>query len=228
MKFFKIFLLSLVGLFFSGQAMSSVSYMSSAGAQTMSFVPYMYMSPGSYGSYDLAYQVSMTVDAINSDTSASANTSAFGGVNVGDNFSGMFAANSASLAGQDGTSVAVSLPDDGIDFKFDFNIGNHNYHFAYDPARDYIADPDFGFAETRLDVNSGVTGLDGFAVSQYSDADSFEFYLDTTTQRWSAYVPNIDVNVEGTLSVSQVPVPAAVWLFVSGVIGLMGYRKKAV
>ncbi len=207
MKFFKVFLLSLTSLFFSGQAMASELF-------TVYF-PVLYF-------YDMNYQVSMTVDTVDGDSSA------FGGVNVGDNFSGMFAANSASLAGQGGTSVAVSAPDDGVDFMFDFSIGNHNYHFAYDPARDYIADPDFGFAETRLDVNSGVTGLDGFAVSQYGDADSFEFYLDTATQRWSAYDPNIDVNVEGTLSVSQVPVPAAVWLFVSGVIGLMGYRKKAV
>ncbi len=165
-------------------------------------------------------------------------SSAFGGIAVGDVFSGAFGADSTSLATQvdafSDTTIVVSDPADGVDFMFNFIVGGHAYSFVHDAGRDYFSDPDYGFAATSITVNSdalastpaNVTDILGFSINQSGDADSFELYLDTFSNSWSAYDPDTGYEVGGTLRVSQVPSPSTFWLLVMGSIGLIAYRKE--
>ncbi len=190
------------------------------------------MGSGYASAYDLLYKVKLR--ASNTDDS-----SAFGGVDVGDVFSGVLGADSSSLAAQaDGysdTTITAATPDDGIDFMFNFVVGDHDYNFSYNAGRDYIDNPDYGFAETTLYVNSdalasfpaNVTEIVGFSIDQPGDADSFELSIDTTSNTWSAYDPLTGYGVNGSVSISQVPLPAAAWLFTAGLAGLrLGLKNK--
>ncbi len=101
--------------------------------------------------YDLNYSVNLTTTYVE-------DSSVFGGISVGDSFGGLLAADSTSLAAQvdffGSTDIATNDPTDGIDFMFDFGINGYHYSYAFDPLRDYIANPDYGFAETTFFVNN--------------------------------------------------------------------------
>ena len=56
-----------------------------------------------------------------------------------------------------------------------------------------------------------------------ADFQSYSLNFDDFDLMWGEWDPNVIISTTGT---SPVPVPAAVWLFGSGLLGLIGFAKK--
>lgn len=177
--------------------------------------------------YNLSYEVSLMTDSVE-------DVSAFGGTTIGDEFSGFFSIKTQEL-GQTVFDFGDTTVIDPIQLAYSFIIGDHNFSYAYDENRDYIADPDFGLGLTSFEVdgishpgNFEVTGILSFIFQQSGDADSYELDIDSSFGTWSAYDDSTGYVISGSSSISAisaVPAPATIWLL--GVAFLAGLARKS-
>lgn len=130
----------------------------------------------------------------------------------------------------------------------DFNTGSINLFVESTGA--YGSPPSSGTVDTSLgtidlnlsDIHMTVTGLlsgdfdlwDSGSSSFAIDSNSYnsvtgEFlygWSDTATLYYSLLPYNVDYSIEVAGTASTVPVPAAVWLFGSGLLGLIGIARR--
>lgn len=86
---------------------------------------------------------------------------------------------------------------------------------------DYFSDEDFSFGGEDYVDHSYVFG---FPVSNASGAGAFSITL--TPQSAASYLA--DVVITGNLEASPVPLPATVWMFLSGLIAVVGLKKRRI
>ncbi|MCK9604894.1 MAG: VPLPA-CTERM sorting domain-containing protein [Methylomonas sp.] len=152
-------------------------------------------------------------------------------------FSGLGISHNLSLQAQDtiqlGTAVSdyfsnllISFENISLDVNDIFDI---NIDFSYSlttQASGENADVDatFAYSNENFDLDnfdiSHASIYDGFA--QAFGVDSFGFVL-SAGQTENLY---FDSTVTGQLEATVVPVPAAIWLFGSGMAGLLGMQRK--
>lgn len=176
----------------------------------------------------LTYDISFT-------TSSVEDGSAFGGTTVGDIFSGNFSVNSQELSDtvNDFGDHTIYDPEN---IAYSFVIGSHDFFYSFDPARDYIADPDFGLGATILEVGGNYLGADfevteiiSFLFEQAGDADSYGLDIDTDLGTWSAYDDSTGYIASGNVSMtlaSAVPEPSVMWLLGIGLAGFVRRNKR--
>jgi hypothetical protein len=91
-----------------------------------------------------------------------------------------------------------------------------------------------GFNPTPDDGEASLVGLaNGDSITMYlfgyrrtGALPSTGTYMVNGVLANTAYLATIELNSDGTLTVSNVPVPGAVWLLGSGLLGLVGLRRK--
>jgi hypothetical protein len=145
---------------------------------------------------------------------------------------GYFAAGSYLITG----SGTVDLMGDGT---FTMNpdglpvsvVTAPNYYSYFNPSGSYTADGDYGPAGT----NAKIGALIGTLSSTPSGWNDW-FLIGYQTQVTLSSASHIYASVNDTyypndtgffeVNVSPVPVPAAVWLFGSGLVGLVGFNRK--
>jgi len=177
---------------------------------------------------------------------------AFGGVAVGESFDGLLAIETEvlqNIAESEGTedefgfsSLIVPLQDENDNFNLSYSINIGNYTYTEQTA---------GFFDSNFDFfNNGLAGVVGLSLDigdlSFNDLeisaftqpdsppgivveDSFPEFVGT----WSATDGETGNVVSGSvgfsgLEPSVVPIPATVWLFGSGLLGLSGLKKKKV
>ncbi len=158
---------------------------------------------------------------------------AFGGVSVGDVFQGSLAIETHVLqkvVDEDGGFATVIVPlldDDNFNFSYTVNVGNYSY--TEQTAGSF-------HSEFTVDDPANVEDVVGFSL----DIGDLSFNdLEVTVEdgspmmgSWSATDGDSGNVVSGVLSVavptvpSEVPIPAAMWLFGSGLLGLSGLKRK--
>jgi hypothetical protein len=173
-------------------------------------------------------------------------------IGVADNWDGIGSSNgtvTAAAAGEEGGDYArfvVFLPENidqlaigslkpfslfSIDFGEIVNTGNEFESVVADSVlvTGYLSNGDTVSTTINLDlISDGIGGADDFQTftfdSQWTNLNFVDFYA--TRQEVNGYVPLVNFD---NIVVSAVPVPAAFWLFGSGLIGLIGVarRKKA-
>jgi hypothetical protein len=116
------------------------------------------------------------------------------------------------LALFDGTGLLIDQNDDGSGVPTDPSTGN-----PYDTLlTTSLASGDYTVSVMQYDnFANGPTLADGFGGTGAVNFDG-------RTSFWAVDIDGVD-----DASVSSVPVPAAVWLFGTGLLGLIGMRKKS-
>ncbi|MBS3955133.1 MAG: hypothetical protein KGZ88_19445 [Methylomicrobium sp.] len=153
-------------------------------------------------------------------------------------FSGLGELYSVSLAGQDSIAFGNSISEYFSDLKIGFSNNSHDLDDIYDIRIEFnytltaqttgrFADTDVFFSYSNENFN-----LDELVVAHASsetnsfdqivNSDSFSFVL-AAGELENIYFQSA---VVGQLEASVVPIPAAIWLFVSGMVGLIGLRSK--
>ena len=122
----------------------------------------------------------------------------------------------------------------GVSQTFSTVVGTQ-YEVTFDMAGNYANSPaikpmsvsadgqsqDFTFDVTgRSALNMGWTPMSWLFVADDTSA-TLEFQSLTTFSGWGPALDNVSV-----MSVNPVPVPAAVWLFGTGMLGLIGFSKR--
>lgn len=165
-------------------------------------------------------------------------------------------ASTLSHAGFDGWRLPTVKPVNGIDFQYGVEFEGVNYQTA-DGSSDWgwnITSPNSELSHLFYVTlaNTGAYDKDGnYIDGTLSNTGPFknlqagvywtgtEFFLDTEDFAWTFQtdlgLQTDDLKSWQNLSIAvrdgdfaPVPVPAAVWFFVSGLIGLIGMRKKSV
>jgi hypothetical protein len=154
---------------------------------------------------------------------------AFGGVSVGDTFQGALAIDThvlQEIVDADGGFPTVFVPlqdeDDNFNLSYSVNVGDYSYTEQTAGSFD---------AEFTVDDPANVEDVTGFSLD-IGDLLSFnDLAVGATngmpmTGSWSA-TDGISGNVvSGDITVSAVPVPAAAWLFASGLLSFAGLKRK--
>lgn len=154
---------------------------------------------------------------------------AFGGIAIDDEFQGNFEIDThvlqdaVDLSGLPTVEIPLSRFDvdssnDVFNLSYTFNIGNKTF------TENSVA---FFESTFTVDNKSNVEGVIDFSM-ELGDLsfDDLEFHYDALGGQWSATDDFSSNVVHGTFTISQVPVPAAIWMLGSGLIGLVGFRKK--
>lgn len=152
-------------------------------------------------------------------------------------FSGLGVSHNLSLQAQDTIQLGAAVSDYFSNLLISFenisldvnDIFDINIDFSYSlttQASGENADVDatFAYSNENFDLDnfdvSHASIYDGF--TQAFGVDSFGFVL-SAGQSENLY---FDSAVSGQLEATVVPVPAAVWLFGSGLVGLLGVQRK--
>jgi hypothetical protein len=153
---------------------------------------------------------------------------AFGGVTVGNVFQGSLAVDTHDLqevVDADGGFATIIVPLTTYDFDSDvfnlsYSVNVGNYEYTEQTAESFAS-------EFTVDNPADVDDVTAFSLeigdSSFNDLD---ISYGNTTGIWSATDGGTGNVVSGTFTVSAVPVPAAVWMFGSGLIGLIGVKRK--
>ena len=173
----------------------------------------------------LTYKVSLLTTSVEDG-------SAFGGTTVNDLFYGSFTVDPQELGDTVKDFGDTTIADPTM-LAYSFAIGDHAYSYAYDPDRNYLADPDFGLGSTTFEVAGNdlgnhfeVTDIISFMFKQPGDADSYELYINSEADTWSAYDNSSGNLISGTSSIAAVPVPPVIWMLGFAFIGLTRIRKN--
>jgi hypothetical protein len=154
---------------------------------------------------------------------------AFGGVSVGEVFQGSLAIDThvlQEIVDADGgfATIFVPLQDDNDDFNLSYSISVGNSTYTEQTA---------GFFESEFTVDdpANVESVVGFSLSigdllSFNDLEVGAANGLPMIGSWSATDGITGNVVSGDLTVSAVPVPAAVWLFGSGLVGFAGLNRK--
>ena len=152
---------------------------------------------------------------------------AFGGVSVADVYQGALAIDThvlQEIVDADGGFATILVPlqdeNDNFNLSYSINVGNHTY--TEQSAGSFNS-------EFTVDDPVNVEGVVDFTF-QIGDLLSFND-LEATggtsmVGTWSATDGVTGNVVSGALTVSAVPVPAAIWMFGSGLFGLIGLKRK--
>lgn len=152
-------------------------------------------------------------------------------------YSGLGVLHNVSLQAQDSvqlgaavsdyfSSLLISFENISLDVNdiFDINIDFSYTLSAHSTGEFADAEASFAYSNENYDLDNfddvHASIYDGFA--QAFGLDSFGFVL-SAGQSENLY---FDSAVTGTLEATVVPVPAAIWLFGSGVAGLLGMQRK--
>jgi hypothetical protein len=118
--------------------------------------------------------------------------------------------------------VSIDVGDDYLDIGFD-NAGFGYFATGYFNGYVFTFDSDTAVTFTEATVDSVVTTL-GLNDSLLSFVGN-QLYVNVAGLSFnSTSYARIDLTSEG--GPSPVPVPAAVWLFASGLLGLVGWRRR--
>ena len=157
---------------------------------------------------------------------------AFGGVAVGDEFKGLLAIDTHVLqdtVDEDGgfATVIVPLQDAEDNFNLSYTINVGNYMFTEETAGSFNS-------EFTVDDPANVEGVVDFSLNtgdlSFNDLDIAAAGGAPFIGAWSATDGEsgnvVSGLIEASVLPSEVPVPAAVWLFGSGLLGLSGFKRK--
>ncbi len=175
----------------------------------------------------LSYDVSLLTTSIEDGT-------AFGGATINTLFTGSFTVDSMEL-GEAVDDFGDTTIIDPIKLAYSFTIGDHDYSYAYDATRDYIADPDFGLGLTTLVVGGDGSGSNfvveeviSFIFEQSGDADAYELDINTGLGTWVAYDDSTGYSISGaaSMNVAAVPAPTEIWLLGAALIAFTGFKRQ--
>lgn len=154
---------------------------------------------------------------------------AFGGVSVGEVFQGSLAIDThvlQEIVDADGgfATVFVPLQDENDDFNVSYAINVGNSTYTEQTAGSFES-------EFTVDDPANVDGVMGFSLSigdllSFNDLEVGAANGMPMIGSWSATDGMTGNVVSGDLTVSAVPIPAAAWLFGSGLIGIAGLGRK--
>lgn len=159
---------------------------------------------------------------------------AFGGVSVGDVFQGSLAIEThvlQEIVDEDGgfATVIVPLQDDDDNFNFAYTVNVGNYSYTEQTAGSFNS-------EFTVDDPANVEDVVGFSLDigdlSFNDLEVGAAGGMPLIGAWSAIDGDSGNVVSGALTVSvptipsEVPIPAAVWLFGSGLLSLSGLKRK--
>lgn len=137
------------------------------------------------------------------------------------------------------TTTAISQSTDGT-----FS-GSIHLSTELDSAQNFLANSSYVESLINFDIlsafASSFSGFNNFTAGLATNGQGFStsFDIQQNSYELNAYASNInvsgnllelDINALGSVgaqSVSQVPVPGAVWLFGSGLVALIGKKRKA-
>jgi len=211
-------------------------------------VPSAHASSHYSGNVDFAYTISATNRNSNGDMQSLSIADFFGSGSYAESgsssytpsyqaFSGLGVLHNVSLQAQDSVQLGAAVSDyfssllisfDNISLDvndiFDINI-DFSYTLHAQVAGEYAdADANFAYSNENYTLNNfdfaHASNFDVFA--EVFGFDSFGFVL-TAGQTENLY---FDSSVKGELEATVVPVPAAIWLFASGVVGLLGVQRN--
>lgn len=199
------------------------------------------------GSVDFSYTISATNRNSNGDMQSLSIADFFGSGSYAESgssthapsyqaFNGLGVLHNVSLQAQDGiqlgaavsdyfSNLLISFENISLDVNdiFDINI-DFSYTLSAQAAGEYAdVDASFAYSNENFDLDNfdfaHASNFDVFA--EVFGFDSFGFVL-TAGQTENLY---FDSAVTGQLEATVVPVPAAIWLFASGVVGLLGVQR---
>lgn len=200
------------------------------------------------GNVDFAYTISATNRNANGDMGFLSITDFFESGNYGESgssthapsyqaFNGLGVLHNVSLQAQDSIQLGAAVSDYFSQLLISFENISLDVNDIFDISIDFSysinaqasgeqadADASFAYSNENFDLDNfdfaHASIYDGFA--QVFGVDSFGFVL-SAGQTENLY---FDSSVKGELEATVVPVPAAIWLFASGVVGLLGVQRN--
>ncbi len=156
--------------------------------------------------------------------------SVFGDVTVGNTYQGSLAVNMhvlQDLADESGGFADVIVPlttydfdNDSESFNLAYSVNIGNYDFTEQTVDSFSS-------EFTVDDPVNVSDITAFSLvvgdSTFNDLD---LSYGISGGNWSATDGGSGDVVSGTFTVSSVPVPAAVWMFGAGLMGLISINRK--
>ena len=119
-------------------------------------------------------------------------------------------------------SQAVNaLAGDVISFSYSFNTDDY---LPYNDFALVAGDAQYLVSDVATVGDGDSSGWQNFSFTALSDFSDLKFIVSNHTDTGfnsTLYIDNVSSG-----SVSSVPVPAAVWLFGSGLVGLLGFNRK--
>lgn len=153
-------------------------------------------------------------------------------------FSGLGVLHTLSFASQDSIAIGVSISEYFSDLKIEFSNNSTDLDDIYDISIEFnytltaqstgtFADADvfFSYSNENFDLDELVVAhasSETNSFDQIANSKSFSFVL-AAGEVENIYFQNA---VMGQLEATVVPIPTAIWLFVSGMVGLVGLRSK--
>lgn len=114
-----------------------------------------------------------------------------------------------------------ALAGDVISFSYNFNTDDY---LPYNDFSLVAGDAQFLLENVATVGEGGSSGWNNFSFTALSDFTDLKFIVSNDTD--TAFNSTLYIDNISSGSVSAVPVPAAVWLFGSGLVGLLGFNRK--
>jgi hypothetical protein len=138
------------------------------------------------------------------NTFSTVDTSAYGGTN-----------------GSTLSQTVNALAGDVISFSYSFNTDDY---LPYNDFALVAGDAQYSVSDVATVGDGDSSGWQNFSFTALSDFSDLKFIVSNHTD--TAFNSTLFIDNVSSGSVSAVPVPAAVWLFGSGVLGLLGFNRK--
>lgn len=117
--------------------------------------------------------------------------------------------------------AVLSLGQPSITITYDF--GDEEFSILSSGTGFWGGDPNGSLFEVTSSI---LTGVEGHGIIQFEGVYSSLTWDAPTFEYWHGFQVGFE-QLESQLPPSNVPVPTAVWLFGSGIIGLIGLRRKS-
>lgn len=104
-----------------------------------------------------------------------------------------------------------------------YDFGDEEFSILSSGAGFWGGDPSGSLSEITSSI---LTGVEGHGVIQFEGVYSSLTWDVSTFENWHGFQIGFE-QLESQLPPSSVPVPGAVWLFASGLIGLIGMKRKS-
>ena len=114
-----------------------------------------------------------------------------------------------------------ALAGDVISFSYSFNTDDY---FPYNDFSLVAGDAQLLLSDVATVGDGDSSGWQNFTFTALSDFSDLKFIVSNHTD--TAFNSTLYIDNVSSGSVSAVPVPAAVWLFGSGLVGLLGFNRK--
>jgi len=156
--------------------------------------------------------------------------SAEGNVTVADGYALLNTFSQVDTSAYGGTNGSIlsqtvnGLAGDVISFSYNF------FTIDYMPYNDFaivVGDDLYLISDVSAVGGSFSTGWQNFTFTALNDFADLKFIVSNHTDTANDSIIAIDDITISSDSVSAVPVPAAAWLFGTGLMGLLGYRRRA-